>query len=109
MLTRWRILQHNATRKWRSLFILALEKACSHETRTTEVKLNELIDFKFAELKRRVGRAVLALAWETHEIANFEDDYLDLHLVAQDSAYEMQRSEAVRLAAARRCTELADR
>ena len=48
-------------------------------------------------------------AWETHKIANFEDDYLDLHLVAQDSADEMRRSEAVRLAATRGSTEPADR
>ena len=38
-----------------ALFKMALEKACSLEAPTTEV--DELIDFTFAELKRRVERA----------------------------------------------------
>ena len=36
---------------------MAFEKACSLEAPTTEVEVNELIDFTFAELNRRVGRA----------------------------------------------------
>ena len=39
------------------LFKVAFEKACSLEAPTTEVEVNELIDFTFAELNRRVGRA----------------------------------------------------
>ena len=40
-----------------ALFKMAFEKACSLEAPTTEVEVNELIDFTFAELNRRVGRA----------------------------------------------------
>ena len=36
---------------------MAFEKACSLEAPTTEADVNELIDFTFAELNRRVGRA----------------------------------------------------
>ena len=36
---------------------MAFEKACSLEASTTEAEVNELIDFTFAELNRRVGRA----------------------------------------------------
>ena len=36
---------------------MAFEKACSLEAPTTEVEVNELIDFTFAELNRRVERA----------------------------------------------------
>ena len=39
------------------LFKMAFEKACSLEVATTEAEVNELIDFTFAELNRRVGRA----------------------------------------------------
>ena len=39
-----------------ALFKLAFEKACSLEAPTTEVEVNELIDFTFAALNRRVGR-----------------------------------------------------
>ena len=40
-----------------ALFKTAFEKACSLEGPTTEAEVNELIDFTFAELNRRVGRA----------------------------------------------------
>ena len=40
-----------------ALFKMALEKACSLEAPTTEAEVDELIDFTFAELKRRVERA----------------------------------------------------
>ena len=36
---------------------MAFEKAFSLEAPTTEAEVNELIDFTFAELDRRVGRA----------------------------------------------------
>ena len=36
---------------------MAFEKARSLEAPTTEAEVNELIDFTFAELNRRVGRA----------------------------------------------------
>ena len=39
------------------LFKMAFQKACSLEVPTMEAKVNELIDFTFAELDRRVGRA----------------------------------------------------
>ena len=40
-----------------ALFKMAFEKACRLEAPTTEAEVNELIDFTFAELSRRVGRA----------------------------------------------------
>ena len=40
-----------------ALFKMAFEKACNLEAPTTEAEVNELIDFTFAELNRRVGRA----------------------------------------------------
>ena len=36
---------------------MAFEKACSLEAPTTEAEVNESIDFTFAELNQRVGRA----------------------------------------------------
>ena len=36
---------------------MAFEKGCSLEAPTTEAEVDELIDFTFAELNRRVGRA----------------------------------------------------
>ena len=40
-----------------ALFKMAFEKACNLEAPTTEAEVNQLIDFTFAELNRRVGRA----------------------------------------------------
>ena len=40
-----------------ALFNIAFEKACSLEAPTTEAERDELIDFTFSELNRRVGRA----------------------------------------------------
>ena len=39
-----------------ALFKMAFEEACSLEAPTTEVEVNELINFTFAELQRRLGR-----------------------------------------------------
>ena len=39
-----------------ALFKMAFEKACSLEAPTTEAEVDEMIDFEFAELNRRVGR-----------------------------------------------------
>ena len=43
-----------------ALFKMAFEKACCCETPTTEAELDDFIDFTFAELNRRVGRAGFA-------------------------------------------------
>ena len=97
------------------LLKVAFERACSHETPTTEAELEELTDFTSAELNRRVGRAGLVLRQRVscrhvrlpHSLLG--DDYLDPHLGARDSTYDMRQSEAMRLVAARGCTESADR
>ena len=49
--------QYSVVERHGALFKMAFEKACSLEAPTTEVEINELIDFTFAELNRRVGRA----------------------------------------------------
>ena len=49
--------QNSVVERHGALFKMAFEKACSLEAPTTEAEVNELIDFTFAELSRRVGRA----------------------------------------------------
>ena len=49
--------QNSVVERHGALFKMAFEKACSLEAPTMEVEVNELIDFTFAELNRRVGRA----------------------------------------------------
>ena len=49
--------QNSVVERHGDLCKMAFEKACSLEAPTTEVEVNELIDFTFAELNRRVGRA----------------------------------------------------
>ena len=49
--------QNSVVERHGALFKMAFEKACSLEAPTTEAEVNELIDFTFAELNRRVGRA----------------------------------------------------
>ena len=49
--------QNSVVERHGEFFKMALEKACSLEAPTTEARVNELIDFTFAELNRRVGRA----------------------------------------------------
>ena len=51
---------------------MAFEKACSLETPTTEVEVNELIDFTFAERNRRVGTC-----WIFTRSSIFLDDSFD--------------------------------
>ena len=52
--------QNSVIERHGALFKMAFEKACSLEAPTTEAEVNELIDFEFAELNRRVGRAGLS-------------------------------------------------
>ena len=93
---------------------MAFEKAYSQEAPTTEVEVNELINFTFAELNRRVERAgfspdqrvfgrQLRLPSSLHE-----DDFIDPYMIAQDATHEMRRSEAMRMAAANGCVVAAD-
>ena len=49
--------QNSVVDRHGALFKMAFEKACSLEAQTTKAEVNELIDFTFAELNRRVGRA----------------------------------------------------
>ena len=49
--------QNSVVERHGALFKMAFEKACSLEAPTTKAEVNELIDFTFAELNRRVGRA----------------------------------------------------
>ena len=89
-----------------ALLKMAFEKACSLEAPTTEAEDNELIDFTFAELNRRVGRAGTSPGQRVFgrqlrlPSSLLEDDFIDPHLIAQDATHEMRRSEAVRMAAA---------
>ena len=50
-------VQNSVVERHGALFKMAFEKACSLEAPTTEAEVNELIDFTFAELNRRGGRA----------------------------------------------------
>ena len=90
-------------------------KACSLEAPTTEAEVNELIDFTFAELNRRVGRAGFSPGQEVFgrqlrlPSSLLEDDFIDPYLIAQDATHEMRRSEAMRMAAAHGCVVAADR
>ena len=97
------------------LFKMAFEKACSLEAPTTEVEVNELIDFTFAELNRRVGRAGFSpgqrvFGRQLRVLSSLlEDDFIDPYMIAQDATHEMRRSEAMRMAAAHGCAVAADR
>ena len=85
---------------------MASEKACSLEAPTTEAEVNELIDFTFAELNRRVGRAGFLPGQRVFgrqlrlPSSLLEDDVIEPYLIAQDATHEMRRSEAMRTAAA---------
>ena len=88
---------------------MAFEKACSLEAPTTEAEVNELIDFTFAELNRRVGRAGFSPGQRVFgrqlrlPSSLLEDDFIDPYMIAQDAGHEMRRSEAVRVAASHGC------
>ena len=85
-----------------ALFKMAFEKACSLEAPRTEAEVNELIDFTFAELNRRVGRAGFSprqrvFGRELRLLSSLlEDDFIDSYTIAQDATHEMRRSEATR-------------
>ena len=100
--------QNSVLERQGALFKMAFEKACSLEAPTTEAEVNELIDFTFAELNRRVGQRVFGRQLRLRS-SLLEDDIIDPYMVAQDATHEMRRSEAMRMAAARGCVVAADR
>ena len=79
------------------------------EAPTTEAEVNELIDFTFAELNRRVGRAGFSPGQRVFgrqlrlPSSLLEDDFIDPYMIAQDATHEMRRREAMRMAAAHGC------
>ena len=93
---------------------MAFEIACSLEAPTAEAEVNELIDFTFAELNRRVGRAGFSPGQRVYgrqlrfPSSLLEVDFVDPYMIAQDATHEMRRSEAMRLAAAHGCGVAAD-
>ena len=93
---------------------MVFEKACRLEAPTTEAEVNELIDFTFAELNRRVGSAGFSPGQRVVgrqlrlPSSLLEDDLIDPNMIAQDATHEMRRSEALRMAAAHGCV-VADR
>ena len=107
--------QYSVVERHGALFKMAFEKACSLEAPTTEAEVNELIDFTFAEVNRRVGRAGFSpgqrvLGRELRLPSSLlEDDFIDPYMIAQDATHEMRRSEAMRMAAAHGCVVAADR
>ena len=107
--------QNSVVERHGALFKMAFEKACSLEAPTTEAEVNELIDFTFAELNRRVGRAGFSPDQRVFgrqlrlPSSLLEDDFIDPYMIAQDATHEMRRSEAMRMAAAHGCVVAADR
>ena len=97
------------------MFKMALERACNLEAPTTEAEVNELIDYTFAELSRRVGRAGFSTGQRVFgrqvrlPSSLLEDDFIDPHMIVQDATHEMRRCEAMRMAAAHGCVVAADR
>ena len=107
--------QNSVVERHGALFKMAFEKASSLEAPTTETEVNELIDFTFAELNRRVGRAGFTAGQRVFgrqirlPSSLLEDDFIDPYMIAQDATHEMRRSEAMRMAAAHGCVVAADR
>ena len=72
-----------------------------------------MIDFTFAELNRRVGRAGFSPGQRVFgrqlrlPSSSLEDDIIDPCTIAQDATHEMRRSEAMRMAADRRAMSTA--
>ena len=68
---------------------MAFEKACSLQAPTTEAEVNELIDFTFAELNRRVGRAGFSPGQRVFRrqlrlpSSLLEDDFIETYVIAQ--------------------------
>ena len=107
--------QNSVVERHGAMFKMAFEKACGLEAPTTVAEVDELIDFTFAELNRRVGRARFS---PRHRVFGrqfrlpsslLEDDFLDPYMIAQDVTHEMRQSEAMRMAAAHGCVVAADR
>ena len=107
--------QNSVVERHGALFKTAFEKACSLEAPTTETEVNELTDFTFAELNRRVGRAGFSPGQRVFgrqlrlPSSLPKDDFIDPYMIAQDATHEMRRSEAMRMAAAHGCVVAADR
>ena len=82
--------------------------------RRPKFRKRELIDFTFAELNRRVGRAGFSPGQRVFgrqlrlPSSLLEDDFIDPYMIAQDATHEMRRSEAMRMAAAHGCVVAAD-
>ena len=74
-----------------------------------------MIDFPFAELNRRVGRAGFSPGQRVFgrqprlPSSLLEDDFIDPYMIAQDATHEMRRSEAMQMAAAHGYVVAADR
>ena len=96
--------QNSVVERHGALFKMAFEKACSLEAPTTEAEVNELIDFTFAELNRRVGRAGFSPGQGVFgrqlrlPSSLLKDDFIDPYMISQDATHEMRRSEAMRMA-----------
>ena len=107
--------QNSVVERHGALFKMAFEKACSLEVPTTEAEVNELIDFTFAELNRRVGRAGFSPGQRVFgrqlrlPSSLLEDDFINPFMIAQDATHEMPRSEAMLTAAAHGYVVAADR
>ena len=77
---------------------LAFEKACSLEAPTAEAEVDEIIDFAFAELNRRVGRAGSSPCQRVFgrqlrlPSCLLEDDFIDVYMIVQDANHEEPRS-----------------
>ena len=75
---------------------MAFEKACSLEVPTTEAGVTELIDFAFAELNRRVGRAGFSPGQRVFgrrlrlPSSLLVDDFIDPYTIVQDANHEMR-------------------
>ena len=100
--------QNSVVERHGALFKMAFEKACSLEAPTTEAEVNELIDFTFAELNRRVGHAGFSPGQRVFgqlrlPSSLLEDNFIDPYMIAQDATHEM------RMAAAHGCVVAADR
>ena len=102
--------QNSVVERHGAMFKMAFEKACSLEAPTTEAEVNELIDFTFAKLNRRVRRAGFSPSQRVFgrqlrlPSSLLEDDFIDPY-----TTHEMRRSEAMRMAAAHGCVVAADR
>ena len=81
--------QHSVFERHGALFNMAFENACSLEAPTTEAEVNELIDFSFAELNRRVGRFGFSPGQRVFgrqlrlPSSLLEDDFIDPYIIAQ--------------------------